>query len=313
MHVQKAFLIIIIALGALLVGGIMAFWPVGDASAQCGSQASSCKNCHEVQGQDPVNNDGTGWHESHAFGDFCYICHGGNNQSMDADAAHAGMVSPLSDVQAGCASCHPNDLMDRAQVYATALGVEIGTGGGGDSPDPPSSSPPSSGDSGETSGGGTSASKDSGDSEMVVTSPDLIDYNQRYAESVLGGRPINWGNLSVIAMIVMLGTGGGGYVFWNERQLRQAKLPADPSSEVAKVETPTTLKVEGYPDEVVVLLPKIARLNSLGLLALRHLLENPEEASQLLQGLSRLDPDLVRRVRGLDQESKVLLLALSGD
>jgi hypothetical protein len=313
MHFHKAYLITIITLGALLVGSVMAFWPGGDARAQCGSQASSCKNCHEVQGQDPVNNDGTGWHESHAFGDFCYICHGGNNQSMDADAAHASMVPPLSDVQAGCASCHPNDLMDRAQVYATALGVEVGTGGGGDSPNPPSSSPPSSGVTGETSGNNASASSDSGGSEMVVTSPDLVDYNQRYAETVLGGRPINWGNLIVIAMIVMLGIGGGGYVFWNERRLRLAKLPEAPSSGEAKAESANTLKIEGYPDEVVALLPKIARLNPLGLHALRRLLENPEEASQLLHSLSRLDLELVRRVRGLDQESKALLLALSGD
>ena len=67
------------------------------ASAQCGSQASSCKNCHEVQGQDPVNSDGTEWHQSHAFGDFCYICHGGNQQATDKDAAHQGMEDPLSD------------------------------------------------------------------------------------------------------------------------------------------------------------------------------------------------------------------------
>ena len=313
MHFHKAYLIIIIALGALLVGGVMAFWPAGDANAQCGSQASSCKNCHEVQGQDPVNNDGTGWHESHAFGDFCYICHGGNNQSMDADAAHTGMVSPLSDVQAGCASCHPNDLMDRAQVYATALGVEVGSGGGGDSPNPPTYSPPSSGVTGENAVDNTNASSDSGSSELVVTSPDLIDYNQRYAETVLGGRPVNWGNMIVIAMIVMLGIGGGGYVFWNERRLRQAKLPNDSLSGSAESESTTTLKIEGYPDQVVALLPKIAQLNPLGLHALRRLLENPEEASQLLHSLSRLDPELVRRVRGLDQESKALLLALSGD
>ena len=68
------------------------------ASAQCGSQASSCKNCHEVQGQDPVNSDGTGWHQSHSFGDFCYICHAGNQQATDKDAAHQGMEDPLSDI-----------------------------------------------------------------------------------------------------------------------------------------------------------------------------------------------------------------------
>ena len=88
------------------------------AQAQCGSQASSCKNCHETQSKLPVNNDGTGWHGSHAFGDFCYICHGGNNQATDETAAHAGMVAPMSDVQAACAQCHPNDLQARADVYA---------------------------------------------------------------------------------------------------------------------------------------------------------------------------------------------------
>ena len=96
-------------------------------------------------------------------------------------------------------------------------------------------------------------------------------------------------------------------------RLRQAKLPNDSLSGSAESESTTTLKIEGYPDQVVALLPKIAQLNPLGLHALRRLLENPEEASQLLHSLSRLDPELVRRVRGLDQESKALLLALSGD
>src|SRR5512145_3429563 len=75
-------------------------------AAQCGSQASSCKNCHEVQAQDPVNNDGTGWHESHAFGDFCYLCHAGNPQATDIEAAHTGLVPPLADVKAACQQCH---------------------------------------------------------------------------------------------------------------------------------------------------------------------------------------------------------------
>ena len=70
----------------------------------------------------PVNNDGTAWHTSHAFGDFCYICHAGNQQVKDENEAHTGMVPPLSDIKASCMQCHPNDLQDRAQVYATALG-----------------------------------------------------------------------------------------------------------------------------------------------------------------------------------------------
>lgn len=125
----KKYFYMMVAAGALLV--IAASIWLGSATpanAQCGSQASSCKNCHEVQGEMPVNADGTGWHQSHAFGDFCYICHAGNQQATDAAAAHEGMVPPLSDVNAACQQCHVADLDDRAQVYATALGVEVGAG-----------------------------------------------------------------------------------------------------------------------------------------------------------------------------------------
>ena len=86
-----------ITAGLLLILSIGFFFllPAQKVSAQCGSQASSCKNCHETQAQDPVNNDGTAWHASHAFGDFCYLCHAGNNQATDKTAAHTGMVDPL--------------------------------------------------------------------------------------------------------------------------------------------------------------------------------------------------------------------------
>src|SRR5512140_3993159 len=128
MSSKKPFILPIAAGILLLLISGFAFIGVKPVQAQCGSQASSCKNCHEVQGKHPVNADGTGWHQSHAFGDFCYICHGGNNQATDETAAHAGMVSPLSDVQAACAQCHPNDLQARADVYAKVLGQPVGMG-----------------------------------------------------------------------------------------------------------------------------------------------------------------------------------------
>lgn len=310
---RKYSFLIPIILGVIVLAGLLVFWPTGDANAQCGSQASSCKNCHEVQGKDPVNNDGTGWHQSHAFGDFCYICHAGNNQSMDEAEAHAGMVAPLSDVKAGCQSCHPGDLMDRAQVYATALGVEIGSGG--DSAPPAGGS--SDGSSDASAGGSESSStpSESGTAElsapaMVVDQADLVDYNQIYA----GKRPINWGNVILIALIGLVALGGGGYVYMNERKLRG--LPVIPRSEKRPSSATPTAElpdVEGYSTDVVALLPKIAQLNPIGLHALQRILENPEEASEMLHSLSRLDPELVRRMRTLDHESRTLLLALSGD
>jgi hypothetical protein len=313
MHFRKSLPFFLIALGVLLVAGLLAFWPSQDASAQCGSQASSCKNCHEVQGQDPVNNDGTGWHQSHAFGDFCYICHAGNPQSPDEATAHQGMVAPLSDVKAACQSCHPSDLMERAQVYATALGVEIGTGGG--SSDGSSSSGGSSSDTGSPSStGNTDPAGPSSAPGLVVDSgsaQNVIDYIQRYDETVLGQRTINWGNVILWVLIVVTALGGGAFVFFNERKLRG--LPAFPtaSAKPAPAVPAPVVKVPGYSDEVAALLPYVAQLNPIGLTALKRLLENPDEANELLLSLSRLDPQLISRVRSMDRDTRALLLALS--
>ncbi len=207
---RKNFYLIPIIAGGLIFASLLLFIPNRSVNAQCGSQASSCKNCHEVQGADPVNDDGTGWHTGHAFGDFCYICHAGNNQSMDQNEAHTGMVAPLSDVEAGCQSCHPNDLMDRAQVYATALGVEIGSGGNaspGSIQEPQTSSQ-------------TTSEEISPAPALIVSSEEVVDYNQRYDEQVLGVRPVNWGNVILVVMIAAIAFGGGAYVWFNERKLR---------------------------------------------------------------------------------------------
>jgi cytochrome c553 len=304
MPFRKSLPVLLIALGVLVAAGLLAFWPTQDANAQCGSQASSCKNCHEVQGQDPVNNDGTGWHQSHAFGDFCYLCHAGNPQSPDEAIAHEGMVPPMSDVKAACQSCHPADLMERSEVYATALGVEIGTG---------DSSASTTGGSAST--GGTDTSSPSSAPGMVVDTTsavsDVIDYNQLYDETVLGVKTVNWGNVILWVLIAATALGGGAFVFFNERKLRG--LPALPASRAKPAgDTPAAIiKVPGYSDEVAATLPLIAKLNPIGLTALNRLLENPEEANELLLSLSRLDPQLVRRVRNMDRDTRALLLALS--
>ncbi|MEW5870092.1 MAG: hypothetical protein AB1894_12510 [Chloroflexota bacterium] len=301
----RKYTLIPILLGTALLAGLLLLWPANPASAQCGSQASSCKNCHEVQAQDPVNNDSNGWHTGHAFGDFCYICHAGNNQSMDKDEAHAGMVPPLSDVKAACQQCHPNDLMERAQVYATALGQEIGTGSG--------TTTTGGTTTGDTTSSTTTSSAPSGGA-VVVDSADVIDYNQRYEMTVTGKRPVNWGDVIVGLMIFAVAGGGGAFVYYNERKLRGLPfLPSLPAStQPAAAELPVP-HIEGYEPEVLALLPRLARLDPVGLHAMQRLLENPEEASELLHSLSRLDPELVKRIRSLDRESRAMLLALAGN
>jgi hypothetical protein len=311
MTLSKSKFIIFSGVGVLLLAGIFVLWPASKASAQCGSQASSCKNCHETQAQDPVNNDGTDWHQAHAFGDFCYICHAGNNQSMDKATAHTGMVDPLSDVKAACGSCHPNDLMERAQVYATKLGVTVELTGGGVAP---------TAAAGTTITQTTTTSQTGGGAPAIPASPGLvgtsgsgttIDYNQQYNQNVLGQRTINWGNVIVGFLIVVVAVGGGAFVFWNERRLRgpsAGKTPARTAPVAA--EAPV---VEGYSPEVTALLPLLAQLNPVGLHSLKRLLANPEEANELLHGLSRLDPELIERFRSLDRDSRAVLLALAGD
>ena len=297
-------------IGILFLIGVLLLWPASAANAQCGSQASSCKNCHETQAKDPVNNDGTGWHQSHAFGDFCYMCHAGNNQSMDEEQAHAGMVAPLSDVQSGCASCHPDDLMARAQVYAATLGVEVGSGGG-----TTGGPAPSEGESEETSG--EEPASQPAAPAMVVDSSQVVDYSQVYDETVLGKRNINWGNVILWLIILGVAIGGGVFVYWNERRLRglpfspvKRREPQYKGSGGLVIETPV---VEGYASEVTSLLPLITRLNPQGLHALKKILADPEQANEMLHSISHLDPELIRRLRALDRDSRALLIAVAGD
>ena len=184
---RKTFFKIIISTGVLLIFGA-GIWLANaePVSAQCGSSASSCKNCHEVQGELPVNNDGTAWHTSHAFGDFCHICHAGNQQSMNETEAHASMVPPLSDIKASCQQCHPDDLEARAQVYATALNIEIGSG----STPATTNGNTTSSTTGDTSQTSTSPTT----TELDYSDPNLVNYVQTYDEAVLGKTPTNWGS-----------------------------------------------------------------------------------------------------------------------
>jgi hypothetical protein len=256
-----------VLLGMLIVAGAALLWPTTKASAQCGSQASSCKNCHEVQGQKPVNNDGTGWHQSHAFGDFCYICHAGNQQATDKDTAHAGMVPPLQDVKASCQQCHPNDLQERAQVYATTLGIEIGGSAAPTEAAPAAAAAPIQGLAPANAQAVVSAPDTT---KLDVSDPNLVDYAQRYDEIVLGKKPVNWGNVILIGLIGLVAVGGGGFVVTREK--------------LVKVSFGDTKKADGeYPVEVVDMLPAIAGLKATSRKSLKKVLDNPKRAEKVLK------------------------------
>ena len=289
-----------IFLGAILIAGFFLFLPATPTMAQCGSQASSCKNCHETQGQDSVNNDGTDWHTQHTQIDACVNCHAGNPQSTDKTQSHSGMVPWNSDIRAGCASCHPDDYSQLAEQYATALGVVIGAGGttpAGGTPQPTvaPTEPPEN-----TSTGAGS----------VIIEPGTVDYVQQYNETVLGEHPINWGNVILVVMILAILLGGGIFIYWNER--RRKGLPGFFPQKPVKPAEGVIPVVEGYTSEVTELLPLIAKLNPVGLHALKRILTNPDQANEQLHALSHLDPDLVKRVQSLDKDSRAMLMAMAG-
>ncbi len=258
---------ILIGAGFLLLVTVatLFFLPPQSVSAQCGSQASSCKNCHETQAKDPVNNDGTAWHTQHAFGDFCYLCHGGNNQATDETAAHQGMVSPLADINTSCKGCHANDAFTLAQGYATTLGISIGTDSTTATTQPVVTTTPA----GNVAPVATQVA--------AVPAADMVDYSQRYAESALGQKPLNIGNLILLIMIAAMLFGGGYFVVQREGWIK------------VSFEDPKRISVQHkYPADVVELLPDISKLKSGSRKALHNILAKPKVAADLFTSIDRL-------------------------
>lgn len=300
--------------GILLAVGLLT-WLAEPANAQCGSQASSCKNCHETQGEMPVNSQGE-WHTAHAFGDFCEFCHAGNVQSIDKAEAHTGLVPPLEDVKAGCQSCHPTDLMEKAEVYATALGIEVGTGssGGASGPD----------GGGDTPVGGTGVSEPLGGEE--------IDFNLLYAEATSQPLVANWGNVIVALMIVGIvvafavtawtwegwGVKVARWIDRNVSPIPQAVTAAgtrsDDGAMLANVlSDANTAEVQAFlsqKPELQELLPKLMNCRPETLAALDTILANPDRGSEILSAISKVDTEVVSALRKIGTKDRNLLLAL---
>jgi hypothetical protein len=261
---RKKITLIIVSIGILLVTGSVFLMTATPAAAQCGSQASSCKNCHETQAQHPVNSDGTAWHTQHAFGDFCYLCHAGNNQATDKVVSHTGMVSPLADIDASCKSCHPSDTLAKAQIYATTLGVQVGSGGTSTS----AATQPVS---------GTPVVASTPAPAVVVPSADMVDYSTRYDAVALGKSPTSVGNIILIAILAAIVLGGGFFVLRREGLIN------------ISFEDPKKIPVtEKYPVDVVELLPAISKLKPTSRQTLKTILEKPQVAAALLASIDDL-------------------------
>ncbi len=285
---------------------------VGWGLAQCGSQASSCKNCHEVKGADPVNATGD-WHVSHAFGDFCEFCHAGNVQATDKDAAHQGMVQPLGDVKANCSSCHADDYQTLAEKYATALGVTVGTsntnppaassGSGSSQPtsQPPAQQPPAQ-----------PAQETAPKPAMVLPSSSksvIVDYTQP-------ANAVNVGNVIVALLLIITVVGGGAFVYWNEKRLRKAKVAAAAAAPGAATQASgeeAVLSIDQLPPDVVKLLPTLKQLDPRTLKALRIILSDRKRGEDMLQTLSVINFAVLDEMKRLDKKELSLLLALAAE
>jgi len=303
---------------SLLVIGLI--WSAQPAKAQCGSSASSCKTCHETQGQDPVNTEGD-WHTQHAFGDFCEFCHAGNVQATEKEAAHQGLAPPLEDIAASCQGCHPQDLMERGEQYAAILGVSLGSGSSGSSDDSSSNSENDSGGDDNKPVTGVAAPLDG----------EEIDYNLLYAEAI-APQPLisNWGNVILILMIAGVAVAflltawsweGWGKIVasWindNVKVISDAAIEASESiNEVGDTpeSTPTLAELTGLFErkpELKNLWPKLANSDSTLLDDLNQILSDEKQGPNLVHAVSRLDLKLVTALKQLGQQDRDLLMAV---
>ena len=260
---------------------VTGFWlgTAQPAAAQCGSQASSCKDCHETQAQDPVNADGTNWHEAHAFGDFCYMCHAGNSQSTDKTTAHTGMIAPMSDIKGSCSSCHVKDYSDKAQVYAATLEISL------------ADAAPTIAPTLVPTQVATAGSSDASEPERIQTTDvnlptkletmPVVDYIEQYDQAMAARQKTNWANILFAVFSGVLVIAGGSYGI---TRLGWVKVSfADTKQAQAE-----------YPVDLVDMLPELAQLKPEARKALQRVIKKPA-ASEFLMSLDRLFSDATEK------------------
>jgi uncharacterized protein len=201
--------VVFLITGAFLLSLTLLFLllPAKPAKAQC-KNLSSCKNCHEVQGQLAVSKNGA-WHIDHAPYDLCAVCHGGDREAQDAATAHKTMVTSLSDMPGSCTSCHSADLEQRFNKYAAQLNVT-----------------------------GTSALAAAqkannplqGAEQFFGQQPAVVSADTETEAAAPTAKPVNkTGNIVLGGLLVAILVAGAGYITWNERKLAKIRGPRERS------------------------------------------------------------------------------------
>jgi hypothetical protein len=287
-----------ILLMAVLVATVVFIAYPRPADAQCGSAASSCKSCHEVQKVMPVNTNGA-WHTQHAFGDFCAFCHSGNTKDKDKAGAHKGMVDVFADVKGACQSCHPNDYNDRAKKYADALGKTISSGTSG-------GTTPTSASTTTTSAGTTTTASNANCGPAAPTGSQTIDLNKVYAGLDQPG-PNILGNVILIGMIIAVVGVLAGLIIHYEKP-----LPRSIAAYRNLLTMPVAVAdaVTARP-ELGALLPLLSSSDAGTVRAVTQVLTDRENGPRILQAVSRLDLSALADLNEREQKVLASLLTLA--
>ena len=265
-------------------------------AAQCGSSASSCKNCHEVQGKDPVSAKGE-WHVTHAFGDFCEFCHAGNVEAKTQEEAHVGLVHPMLDIKASCQSCHPQDYNDKAKVYATALGVQLNVGGAAAGAGAAVSKPASTtsnistttnASANVTAQTATTATVNAASGPNLPSGGEIINYPDLYTASKLTKALFTANDKILLALIGLLVL-GFLYAIWKLEHLGERLLQWWQQNLLLSAQAPA---LQGALSSAVVPMPSLSALATPAAQQERALTPTPEIVSTELDELFRRRPEL---------------------
>lgn len=284
----------LLALAAIVVTGLLvvvisAIGAPQPASAACGASSSSCKTCHEINRQLPVNQKGD-WHTAHAMGDYCSFCHGGNVQATDKAAAHEGLADPFADAKLSCSSCHQDDYQKKAEGYAAALGVTIGSGASGGN----SGAGGGSSSGGSATGGGAPAG--GATVSPASASGPVLDFNAYYVDyRGTGGMSTRNKALVVVLVLLLLGFP----VIWAHYKYR------DPF--VSWVKRPKRTAEKRTLD----LAEQLGHLDERTREHLLALLADRETATKILSALGTLDPELLSTKPQTDGERMRLSLSVA--
>lgn len=297
-------LLVIITIGLALPVIAWLAMPQPDASAQCGSQASSCKSCHEVQGKAPVSQKGQ-WHIDHAANDYCEFCHAGNVQATDKDKAHVGMVKPGDNLKASCGGMCHQDFAARADKYIAA-GMKAGG----------AAQPPAAPSGGQAPAAtAPAAAAPSKPAALPPTSGQIVDFNQPKPNLEVNPNRVNLGNIILGALVVVVLIAGAWIVFSGEGGAKKlAAWQAQPAVASAYHGTPLPdnwadlVKVK---PELAEVLPMLARSDSRTIKAIARVLADPAHGDEALQALGKIDLKLIEDVRRLGARERELLLALA--